>query len=216
MSRRRQSVPGFAVLLGIVIAAGGVLAMTAGAADPNEGAVSLDQTKTGWTGKQYASGSSSLPEARSAQAVCSVPGDDLCDHFELSADIDPSHWDSNNGGVQVQISWPSETDDFDLYVYDSQGNVVGSSANAGTSSERVFIDDASGDYQVRVVPWDVTDSGYGGGAWVESRADVAGDVPQEPLSNVRCRNGQAGPFPCRKVKLESFMPPNPIGGGELS
>src|SRR5918999_2259770 len=168
MSRRRQSVPGFAVLLGIVIAAGGVLAMTAGAADPNEGAVSLDQTKTGWTGKQYASGSSSLPEARSAQAVCSVPGDDLCDHFELSADIDTSHWDANRGGVEVRISWPSEDDDFDLYVYDSRGNTVGSSATAGGTSERVFIENASGGYQVRVVPWSVTDSDYAGGAWIES------------------------------------------------
>src|SRR5918992_6126604 len=133
MSRRRQSVPGFAVLLGIVIAAGGVLAMTAGAADPNEGGVSLEQTKTGWTGKQYATGASSVPESRSAQAVCSVPGDDLCDHFDLNADVDSSHWESNRGGVQVLISWASEQDDFDLYVYDPQGNVVGSSANAGTT-----------------------------------------------------------------------------------
>src|SRR5918998_3878087 len=125
MFSRSQPVPGFAVLLAIVLAAGEVLAMTAGAADPNRGTVSLDQTNTGWTGKEYASGSSSVPEARSAQAVCSVPGDDLCDHFDLSADVDTSHWDANRGGVEVRISWPSEDDDFDLYVYDSSGNTVG-------------------------------------------------------------------------------------------
>jgi choice-of-anchor B domain-containing protein len=216
MNSRRQSVPGFAVLLAVVIAAGGVLAITAGAADPNQGTVSLDQTQTGWNGKEYANGASSLPEARSAQVVCSVPTDDLCDHFDLNADVDASHWETNNGGVQVIISWPSETDDFDLYVYDSQGNVAGSSANSGTSSERVFIENATGEYQVRVVPWDVTDSGYGGGAWLESRADVAGEVPQQPISNTKCVNGKAGPFPCSNVNLNSFMPLNTIGGGQLN
>jgi choice-of-anchor B domain-containing protein len=216
MSSRRQSVPGFAVLLAVVIAAGGVVAMTAGAADPNQGTVSLGQTKTGWNGKEYASGASSVPEERSAQVVCSVPGDELCDHFELTADVDASHWESNRGGVQVLISWASEEDDFDLYVYDAAGNLVGSSANAGSSSERVFLENASGDYQVRVVPWDVTDSGYAGGAWIESRADVAGDVPQQPLSNVNCRAGKAGPFPCRNVHLRSFLPLSSIGGGQLN
>jgi choice-of-anchor B domain-containing protein len=216
MSSRRQSVPGFAVLLAIVIAAGGVLAMTAGAADPNEGSVSLDRTNTDWTGKQYASGSSSVPEARSAQAVCSVPGDELCDHFELTADVDSSHWDSNRGGVEVLVSWPSEEDDFDLYVYDSQGNSVGSSATSGGTSERVFVENASGDYQVRVVPWSVTDSGYAGGAWIESRAKVGGDVPQEPLSDQRCVDGTAGPFPCENVDLRSFLPLAEIGGGNLN
>jgi len=216
MNKGRQSVPGFAVLLAVVVAAGGVLAMTAGAADPDQGSVSLDQTQTGWNGKEYASGASSVPEERSAQAVCAVPGDELCDHFELTVDVDSSHWDGNRGGVQVQIAWPSEQDDFDLYVYDAQGNPVGSSANAGTSSERVFIENASGDYQVRVVPWEVTESGYAGGAWIESRAEVGGDVPQEPLSNKRCRNGLAGPFPCRNVSLHSFMPLGSIGGGQLN
>src|SRR5918997_1157993 len=164
MNSRRQCVPGLAVLLAVVMAAGGVVAMTAGAADPNQGTVSLEQTNTGWNGKEYATGATSVPESRSAQVVCAVPTDDLCDHFDLTADID----------------------------------------------------DASGEYKVRVVPWDVTDSGYAGGAWIESRADVAGDVPQEPLSNVRCRNGQAGPFPCRNVDLNSFMPLSTIGGGQLN
>jgi choice-of-anchor B domain-containing protein len=216
MFSRTSPVPGFAVLLAVVIGAGGVLAMTAGAADPNKGTVSLDQTKTGWAGKQYASGSSSLPEARSAQAVCSVPGDDFCDHFDLSADVDASHWDSNRGGVEVLISWPSEEDDFDLYVYDAQGNVAGSSATSGGTSERVFIENASGDYQVRVVPWSVTDSDYAGGAWIESRANVGGDVPQTPLSDQRCDDGTAGPFPCENVDLRSFLPLAEIGGGQLN
>src|ERR687896_409924 len=216
MNSRRQSVPGLAVLLAVVMAAGGVVAMTAGAADPNQGTVSLEQTNTGWNGKEYATGATSVPESRSAQVVCAVPTDDLCDHFDLTADIDASHWETHNGGVEVLISWASETDDFDLYVYDAAGNVVGSAANAGTSSERVFIEDASGEYKVRVVPWDVTDSGYAGGAWIESRADVAGDVPQKTLNNMRSRNGPAGPLPLPNADPNSLMPLSTIGGGQLN
>src|ERR671915_415204 len=151
MNSRRQSVPGLAVLLAVVMAAGGVVAMTAGAADPNQGTVSLEQTNTGWNGKEYATGATSVPESRSAQVVCAVPTD---------------------------------------YVCDAAGNVVGSAANAGTSSERVFIEDATGEYKVRVVPWDVTDSGYAGGAWIESRADVAGGGSQGTPPNPGCRKGQ--------------------------
>src|SRR5918999_3362393 len=137
MNQGRQSVPGFAVLLAVVMTAGGVLAMTAGAADPNEGTVSLDSANTGWNGKEYATGMSMVPEGNTARVACTAPSDDLCDHFELTADIDPSHWQSNRGGVEVMISWPSETDDFDLYVFDSAGNEVGGSATSGGTSERV-------------------------------------------------------------------------------
>src|ERR687895_87317 len=207
MNSRRQSVPGFAMLLAVVIAAGGVLAMTAGAADPNQGTVSLEQTNTGWTGKHYASTSAPVLEARSAQAVCAVPGDEICDHFDLTADVDASHWDANRGGVEVLISWASEEDDFDLYVYDAQGNPVGSSATSGGSSERVFIENASGDYQVRVVPWDVTDSGYAGGAWIESRAKVGGDVPQEPLSRARRAAPPSSTSPTSAVRATSATSP---------
>jgi choice-of-anchor B domain-containing protein len=216
MKRRLSSVPGFAVLLAVVMTAGAVLAMTAGAADPDEGGVSLDQATTSWNGKQYATGRSSAPDANSAKALCAAPSDDVCDHFTLNVDIDSTHWGSNNGGVEVGIAWRDEADDFDLHVYDSAGNVVGSSANGGTTSERVFIDEASGQYEVRVLPWNVSDSGYTGGARVESRAQVGGDVPQTPLSNVPCTDGLAGPFPCDDVNLESFMPLAGIGGGNLN
>jgi choice-of-anchor B domain-containing protein len=216
MKRRLSSVPAFAVLLAVVLSAGAVLAMTAGAADPGQGSVSLDQTNTTWNGQHYADARSSVLDANSAKALCATPSDELCDHFTLNADIDASHWESSNGGVEVNIAWLDEADDFDLYVYDAVGNVVGSSANAGTSSERVFIENASGQYEVRVLPWRVTDSAYTGGARVESRAKVGGDVPQEPLSNVSCTDGLAGPFPCEDVHLESFMPPSRIGGGQLN
>ena len=51
----------------------------------------------------------------------------------------------------------------------------------------------------------------------DSRArasSVVEDVPTEPVFGLACANGMAGPFPCRAIALESFLPLNAIGGGE--
>ena len=199
----------------LVLATGGAIAVTAGAADPTEGTVSTETSMIGWQGQHYDDRLAPVLESRGAEVICTVPGDDVCDHFELTVDVDPSHWEQNDGGVEVSISWASEEDDFDLYVYQGPGNTVGSSATSGGTTERVFIEDASGTYQVRVVTWDVIDSDYMGGARLESRAQ-AEPVPEEPLSGVACTAGQAGPFPCDGVDLESFMPTATIGGGDLN
>lgn len=209
----RLVVPRLAVLAAVVLTIGGLIAAVggAGAADPSTGTVSLDERSTGWDGEHYAAG------ATMARDACALPSDTVCDHFELNVDIDPSHWEDNKGGVEVRIAWESEEDDFDLTVYDADFNEVGSSLNVGTTSERVFINDASGTYHVEVNPYQVTDSGYQGGAFVESRRIVgpqAGDVPTEPVSGLDCTRGLAGPFPCKNVDLASFLPLDSIGGGQ--
>ena len=175
----------------------------AGAADPLAGVLSKPGDSLAWTGGPMTSFNPST-------AAC-VEGVS-CDTFELELSVPPG----KVGVVRARLEWASAGDDFDLYVYDSAGNAVGSSANGGTSSERVFIDDASGAYEVRVLPWNVTDSGYTGGARVESRAQVGGEVPQEPLSNVPCTDGTAGPVPRGDVHLEGFLPLAPHGHRQLN
>ncbi|MEX2195877.1 MAG: choice-of-anchor B family protein [Thermoleophilaceae bacterium] len=206
-------VPRLALLAAVVLTIGGLIAAVggAGAADPSKGTVSLDERSSGWDGESYPVGSTVARDA------CALPTDTVCDHFELNVDIDPAHWETNKGGVEVRIAWESEADDFDLTVYDEDFNEVGSSLNPGTTSERVFINDASGTYFVEINPYQVTDSAYQGGAFVESRAIVGpegGDVPTEPVSGLDCVDGLAGPFPCENVDLASFLPLDSIGGGQ--
>jgi len=38
-------------------------------------------------------------------------------------------------------------------------------------------------------------------------------VAAEPLSGLACTDGMAGPFPCRAIALESYLPLSSIGGG---
>jgi hypothetical protein len=81
-----------------------------------------------------------------------------CDHFYLTVNVPPSYWDTHTGGAEIEIHWLTADDDYDLYVYDSAGLEVGRSGAGGTTSEKVFIQNASDngatyDYEVRVVPF---------------------------------------------------------------
>ncbi|MDQ3645235.1 MAG: choice-of-anchor B family protein, partial [Actinomycetota bacterium] len=203
--------PRLAIFVAVLLAAVGALTVTVGASSPDAGTVSLDQPTTGWTGERYALGVP-VPGGTIARAAC-LPGvNALCDEFSLTVDIDPGHWSSNLGGVEIGIVPEGDDDDFDLYVYRG-ASLVASSATAGPTAEKVFIDDAAGEYEVRVVPWDVTDSGYTGGVRVESRPKTTGDVPTKPISNAPCENGvAAGAFPCKGIDLAGFLPLDGLGG----
>ena len=48
----------------------------------------------------------------------------------------------------------------------------------------------------------------------ERTSGVADGAPTEPVFGLACTDGMAGPFPCRGVSLESFLPLGAIGGGE--
>lgn len=197
------------LLAGLLIIA---LVPAATAATPSEGTVSLSQPTTSWEGHYYAAGSTIL-----AGTTCQVPSDDICDRFTLHVDVDPAHWETHKGGAEITITWPSVEDDFDLHVFDSDGNRIASSIAVNTTSERVLIENASGTYSVRVNPFSVVDSAYSGSVRLHSRKRVprdAGGVPTEPVSNLDCTGGRAGPFPCKGVDLESFLPHSAIGGGE--
>jgi hypothetical protein len=53
----------------------------------------------------------------------------------------------DNGKFTVAIDWASPDTDWDLYVFDSAGNLVSQSANGGTTSERATLfDPPAGDY----------------------------------------------------------------------
>jgi choice-of-anchor B domain-containing protein len=183
----------------------------AGAATPDSGTVSLDDRTLHWQGEHYPVGSTVF-----AGTTCPAAPEEVCDRFDLNVDVAAAHWETHRGGVEVRITWPSAEDDFDLHVFDADGNRVASSIAANTTSERVFVEDASGDYSVRVNPYAVTDSDYEGEVTLHSRKRLPRDAgaPEEPVFDQRCAGGRAAGFPCRGVDLAAFLPHDTIGGGE--
>jgi hypothetical protein len=110
------------------------------------------------------------------------PPSALCDHFQLTVDVPTSYWATHTGGADIQITWGSSNDDFDLYVYDNTGNLVGQSASGGTTSERFLLQNANSDqspYEVRVVPFLTVAATYNGSATFVSQA---GGAPNPPRS----------------------------------
>ena len=133
------------------------------AATPATGAIGPLTPSLTWQGMVYAFQATPVPEA----CLPVDPANATCDHFALTVNVPANYWDTNTGGADVSISWGSPDNDFDLFVYDNMGTLVGSSATGGSTSERVFIMNANSGqspYEVRVVPFLVVASGYSGSA----------------------------------------------------
>ena len=158
----------FARVSGLLVLATVILAGAAPspAANPTAGTINSSMTSTSWMGQTYAVSAVADP------AECPPPIDPfnlICDHYYLTVD--------ELGGAQITINWGSSDNDFDLYVYDSGGNEVTHSASGGTTSEQVFIPNALGTYEVRVVPFLVVGSGYTGQAqWIPQPPPVPNPI----------------------------------------
>jgi hypothetical protein len=108
------------------------------AATPGSGTVDPTTTSVIWMGHYYAL--AAVPDPAAGGAACPAvadPTDSICDHFMLHVGVDPSYWDTHTGGVRIHIQWPSESDDFDLYVYQGVNRVA--TSGGSTNQEEVFI-----------------------------------------------------------------------------
>ncbi len=150
-------------------------------AEPASATVGPSSLSASWTGQSYVAAAIADPAACPPEAD---PLNLLCDHFRLTVDVDASFWNSNTGGVEITISWSSSVNDFDLYVFDASGNLVASSAAGGTTSERVFVENAAGDFEARVVPFLVVNSGYSGTAGFVSRPGGPTPNPERPTGGL--------------------------------
>ncbi len=161
---RARVILGFSALLLVAFALGITFLR---AASPPSGDVGPGDTSTSWTGQHYAAAAIADPVAAGAACPPEIDSFSLvCDHFFVTVNVAPSYWDSSTGGVRLRIGWANASDDFDMYVY-QDGQLVDSSGGA-TNQEEIFLQSASGTYEVRVVPFLVTDEQADGTATFES------------------------------------------------
>lgn len=155
-SRWRRAAP-------VLLLAAAFLAGSSGrAASPASGTIGPQTPSVAWQGQFYAAAAVVDPAACPPASL--DPANAVCDHFALTVNVDPTFWDTRVGGALVTITWASADNDFDLFVFDKNGNLVGSSAAGGTTFERVLIPAASGTYEVLVDPFLVAASDYKGTA----------------------------------------------------
>jgi hypothetical protein len=148
------------------------------AATPGAGSIGpTPGSSVSWTGGPYVV-PTPVPD------VCPPSSDPFnvrCDHFYLTVNVPASYWDTHTGGADIQITWVSSNDDFDLFVYDNTGLLVGQSASGGTTSERFLLqgaNSAQSPYEVRVVPFLTAAATYNGSATFVSQAGSAPNPPR--------------------------------------
>jgi len=157
----------------LLVAAAVQSTQLAQAANPGGGKVGPASPNTSWKGERFTFAATADPAACPPKEE--DPTNAVCDRYTLRVGVDSKYWSTRDGGTVVEISWPDPADDFDLYVYKG-GDMVASSAQGSTTNERVQLAKPSGTYEVRVVPFLVTDSGYSGTAKFRS-SRRAGEPP---------------------------------------
>src|SRR5438552_2150699 len=87
-----------------------------------------------------------------------------CDHYSLTVNVPATFYRNNpTYTVRVHISWESTPNDFDMYVYDANGNEVNSSAQGSTTFEEVDLGQVtSGTFDVQIVAFLTANEGYSG------------------------------------------------------
>jgi len=165
----------------VIVLVVSVVSIPVRAASLPSGTVSAGSPSLTWSGALYTM-STPVPD------VCPPGSDPLnaqCDHFFLTIDIPSDFWTQHSGGVAVGIAWATSDNDFDLYVYNSQGFQVASSASGGTTSEAAFVDfPAPGVYEVRVVPFLVIASDYQGSATLSFTPGPPVPNPTRPTGGI--------------------------------
>ena len=141
------------------------------AATPSRGTIGPAAASVTWQSPLYPAAATAISSANGNTGTNPCPPPELdplslvCDQFFLTVDVPASYWNTHHGGVQVKIGWSSTTgaDDFDLFVYNSDGNEVAKDA-LGSNPEQVFIPNASGTYDVVVIPFTVVATQFTGTA----------------------------------------------------
>lgn len=150
------------------------------AATPSSGTVSQTNPTVTWTGP---------PTAPDGSSTCNGPNDPSCDNFKLTI-VPPA---ASFGPYKVVIQTVSAlSGDWDLQVYDPNGNVIGSSGNgAGTPTspeveQVVLINPVAGTYTVAASPFapmvGTDGTSYHGSASLQSLTGAVGGNGTEPLS----------------------------------
>jgi len=107
-----------------------------------------------------------------------------CDSFVLNVNVPVAFYSSNPSySVQVGINWASSTNDFDLYIHDSSGNVICSSGQGNTNFELADCGQLpSGAYTVQVVTFAAVAATYNGSATLAPE-------PANPIGKARYKSG---------------------------
>lgn len=151
----------------------------AAAAEPSGGDLSGPGDEVIWQGG---------PMFVTNPVACATSTDPACDHFRLTI--------SSNAVQRVVVAIAPaegyETDDYDLFVYDDQGVLVGSSAGEDGYESVVIENGGAPYYEVRVQPWLITPGSQYTGVAMKTREQAFDTSTRDCLEAVPDQLSLAG------------------------
>ncbi len=170
--RSRAALAAVALLacLGVVLGMAG----SGEASTPTQGTVSDEARTTQWVGGPFVT--ANVTGTALEAPDCTAPT--ACDDFSLHVDTPAGYATTHQ--LKISVSWPNTAADFDVYVLDAAGHVVGTAASSA-DPEQVVLPPTSGTYTVRVVPFTpLGDSYTAKAALVDKPADPAPGTDTPP------------------------------------
>ena len=142
------------LLLMLIIVACSISFFRADASSPDHGSIAVTGPVAPFTGTWVGTGTGTPPSA--TESTC-IEGTN-CDSFKLTIAGTPNDWISTSKQVHVEITWTSNSTDYDMYVHKGalDGPLVATSGAGGTTIEKVDLNPrrsnvGTGDFYVHVV-----------------------------------------------------------------
>ncbi len=145
--------------------------VTTHAANPGSGTLNPPPGGNGtstltWTGGPYTAAN---PSPFVGTPLCD-PGDLTCDNYTFVWNAPSNYWEGHEGNITVQIGWANNADDFDMYIYDSEGQLVKDAATANNPERADLGELAPGTYIVKIVAFLTANASYQGAVTLSSTA----------------------------------------------
>ncbi|MDT4926428.1 MAG: hypothetical protein QOG01_4141 [Pseudonocardiales bacterium] len=173
----RRIAPRLAALIGIATLSL-ASAVAATGSTPSSGTLTDISAPLTWTGGPFVVANVS---AQTGSVNCTAP--QSCDDYALTVSTPAGFGDTNN--LKIQVSWPNKAADFDVYVLDPAGNIVGTAASSA-DPETVILPPTSSTYTVRVVPFAPLGQSYSASASMvatPNNTPPASTAPAPKLAN---------------------------------
>jgi hypothetical protein len=123
------------------------------ASTPKAGTLSDSKTLLSWKGTA-SSPDGYTPPVYTPDLCAAVAPAGLCDEFTLTLNLPPHTFTKAGDGVFIDIRWSTDFDQWNLFVYDAAGDLVGSGFDLDSDAQAILLEHpANGVYTVVAVPF---------------------------------------------------------------
>ncbi len=158
------------------------LASATASAGTFSGTLTTSATSLTWTSTQ----TGVIGQTQTGTGVANPPcTSSICDIYTLTVNVPATFYGANpNFTINVTASWSSSLDEYDVYVFDANNNLIGMATQGGVTSNDADLGQLpSGTYQVQIVPTVAVNTPYTGSITLAPEPTVSSGRARYKLGN---------------------------------